>query len=125
MGYYTDYTILTFGKYKFTRLDRVPADYLLKIYENKNKSNQDLYNYVAENLEKIIMRESGIIESPTLNSPCKKITYLNKKDANTVLAQIATTNQTHKKPIRSYECPLCSGWHLTSKQDKTQVTNDL
>jgi len=110
---YTDDTILSFGKYKFTRLCRVPPDYLLKF--SIDKSHTDLHQYVVNNLEKIIMRMEGIVETPPFNFPCNKFFYACEKDAKQVLKKIIETDQEHKKPIRSYECEKCGGWHLTSK----------
>jgi len=110
---YTDETILTFGRYKFTKLCRIDPDYLLEFLNNKTFI--ELHNYVVENLEKIIMRKEGIIETPKLEFPCIKITYANEKIANQVLSSIKSIDQTHKKPIRAYECDKCGCWHLTSK----------
>jgi len=113
MDKYTDETMLTFGKHKFTRLCRVPPEYLLTFLENK--AHKELHEYVTENLERILMRRDGLLEAPPLEFPCAKITYRSKKDANWVLAKIKDVEQAHKKPIRSYECDKCGGWHLTSK----------
>lgn len=113
MSSYTDDTLLTSGKHKFTKLCRVPAEYLLNVFWSR--SDKDICEYVNENLERIIMRKDGIIEAPALELTCAKLTYLSKKEANHVLSQIAKVDQDHKKPVRSYECERCGGWHLTSK----------
>ena len=112
MSKYTDDTMLTSGKYKFTKLCRVPAEYLLKVFENK--SDKDICEYVGENLERIIMRRDGVVEAPPLKVTCTKFTYLSKKEANKALADIRLKEQDHKKPVRSYLCDRCDGWHLTS-----------
>lgn len=48
---------------------------------------------------------------------CDKVKY-DKKGAQTALNSI--TRQKHKrwrkkKEVRYYHCPLCNGWHLTSR----------
>lgn len=45
---------------------------------------------------------------------CHKYTYVSKKEADYILDRIAEKPQSHKKPVRSYECPKCGGWHHTS-----------
>lgn len=52
---------------------------------------------------------------------CAKITYPNKVEAKFELKNIRECKQKHKKPIRAYECPICSGWHLTSKPDSNFI----
>ncbi|MFC3365282.1 hypothetical protein ACFOG5_19060 [Pedobacter fastidiosus] len=70
---YTDDTILTTGKYRFTLLCRVPPEYLLNLYTRKNKANLELYEYVERNLSLIEARASGEVEIPVLDITCKKI----------------------------------------------------
>ena len=111
---YTDDTLLTFGKYKFTKLCRVPADYLYALYKNKSYYNDELKEYIINNLENIILRMEGILQSPPLDFPCEKISYSKEKDAKQVLQKINVLEQVHKKPIRTYECEKCGQWHLTS-----------
>jgi hypothetical protein len=110
---YTDDTIMTHGKHKFVKLCRVPPQYLLNVFDNN--SDKDLCEYVRENLERIIMRRDGLIEPPPITPTCNKIAYVSKKEANAVLAKISAMEQDHKKPVRSYECDKCFGWHLTSR----------
>ena len=109
---YTDDTLLTFGTYKYMKLSRVPSDYLLKFL--KDKSNLDLYNYVNENEEKLILRKNGVIKTEPLTFPCEKHAFCSEKAAKDALNKISPLRQNHKKPIRSYECNICGGWHLTS-----------
>jgi hypothetical protein len=111
---YTDDTILTQGAHKFTKLCRVPPDYLILIHKNKSAWNRELQEYVDNNIEHIIMRKEGILPTPPLEKPCDKVTYCSKKDANIVLRKIIEMGGNHRKPIRSYECNRCGGWHLTS-----------
>lgn len=115
---YTDETILTFGKHKFTKLCRVPAEYLLKLHENRSYANAEIKEYIEQNLEKLIQKRFGIISPPPFEFPCRKITYANEKDAKYVLKQISQVQQQHKKPVRHYQCDDCGGWHLTSKELK-------
>lgn len=53
-------------------------------------------------------------------SMCTKKTYYSKKCADTVLKRILDKGKKNKncknfKPTRSYKCPLCSFFHLTSQ----------
>lgn len=111
---YTDDTLLTFGKHRFTKLCRVPADYLYSVYKNKSYQNNELKEYIINNLENIILRMEGILQPPPLDFPCEKISYSKEKDAKQVLQKITVLEQIHKKPIRVYECEKCGQWHLTS-----------
>ncbi len=129
---YTDDTILTFGKYKFIKLCRVPADYLLAFHKqynpNHKKANKELFEYIENNLEKIKARQEGKIISPPLEIGykttgrfvqlvCKdsnKIIFPSEKDAKHEIRRIQNLEQENKKPVRAYECEKCGGWHLTS-----------
>ncbi len=111
---YNDDTILIAGKYKFTKLIRVPAEYLLKVYSSGNKSDKELFEYVQNNLETIIARKEGRIPTSHLKPLCDKQAYVSKKVANLHLSVISKKEQDHKKPVRSYECDKCGAWHVTS-----------
>ena len=111
---YTDDTILTSGKYKFTKLCRVPPDYLLDIYKHKSCPNKELIEYIKDNLQKIMHRKSGKIVAPELKRICGKMSFLSEKDAKFKINKIRDVEQEDKKPIRAYECEKCGGWHLTS-----------
>ena len=111
---YTDDTILTYGQHKFTKLCRVPPDYLLNVLKNR-PSDTALCEYVRENIERIIQRRDGLIPTPQIRPTCDKFVYLTKKEANAFLAKIADVEQYHKKPVRSYECEFCGFWHTTSR----------
>ncbi|GAB3226293.1 hypothetical protein GCM10027423_63100 [Spirosoma arcticum] len=116
---YTDETILAKGRYKFTALCRVPADYLLNQYKNYRPNNlewdRDLVVYVEDNLERIYARLEGRTEAPRLDWPCSKITYIDKQEANSALHKIQAFSNAVTLPVRSYECSRCGFWHLTSK----------
>lgn len=115
---YSDSSILLSGKYRFVRLDKIPAEYLLNIYFKGNKKNKypdrELIEYIKNNLQKLQKRqETGEIEA-TPEILCEKICFPSKGDARRELKRIRERTQEHKKPIRVYECEKCSGWHLTS-----------
>jgi len=112
---YTDDTILTKGKYKFTVLCRVPPEYLLNLYAKKNKSNLELYEYVERNLSLIEARANGAVVIPELDITCQKIVYFSEKAAKAELKRIREMKNDHTIPIRSYQCEVCGGYHLTSK----------
>lgn len=50
------------------------------------------------------------------NKECNKTKYANEDAANKDVERIRKTSTRSNIPIRSYFCPLCSGWHLTSKE---------
>ena len=112
---YTDDTILTKGKYKFTALCRVPPEYLLNLHAKKNKANPELYEYIEKNLSRIKARAIGTLEIPELHIVCKKIVYSTENAAKAELKRIGDMKNDHKIPIRSYFCEVCGGFHLTSK----------
>lgn len=111
---YTDDTILTFGPYKFTRLCRVPADYLLELYKTRKQKYQQLIKYIEKNLDKIKAIKEGKITPPPLGITCEKVIFPSEKEAKREIKRIAKLEQKHKKPVRTYECEDCGGWHLTS-----------
>lgn len=115
---YTDNSILTNGKYKFVSLFRVPAEYLLNIYFKENKNgkypDRELIAYIESNLEKL-KQEKGLEKKVLpVERLCEKLVFPSKKDAKFALNQIKEEKQEHKKPVRTYECERCGGWHLTS-----------
>ncbi len=110
---YTDNTILTTGKYKFTKLCRVPAQYLVDIFNTKNKNDPKLYEYVKDNMMDIFLRLTGEVKPPKLNV-CHKVYYSNESEAKKEIKRISQLTQKNEKPKRAYECDKCSGWHLTS-----------
>ena len=46
---------------------------------------------------------------------CKKTKFATEKDAEFFINKLKTTSVRHEKPTRSYLCPYCFLWHLTSK----------
>ncbi|NUR27925.1 MAG: hypothetical protein HOV83_19130 [Catenulispora sp.] len=46
---------------------------------------------------------------------CGKVRYTSADAAHTALALIARSSEHGKRiPVRTYSCPGCDGWHLTS-----------
>lgn len=111
---YSDNTILTFGKYKFTRLCNVPKEYLIRIYEKNNCPDKKLYEWINNNIHRIT---NGLDAKP-VKKICYKITYESENAAKSHLKSIKNNSDTNRSiiPVRAYECPLCSGWHLTSQE---------
>lgn len=107
------------GKYKDLPLYMLPANFLLGIYRNYN-TDKRLKQYIADNLEKIHARalDEGILPERSKLPVCTKKQYATKREANDHLKwirNVAAKRFDHKIPIRSYECDICSAWHLTSK----------
>ena len=46
---------------------------------------------------------------------CVKRRYRDQEAANDELAHIKAHTRGYKAPARSYRCPHCGGWHLTSQ----------
>lgn len=111
---YTDNTLLTSGKYPFVRLGRVPARYLLKIYKANNQQDKQLHEYIATHLEELKARKDRLVEAPLPTLRCNKQSFFSEKVAKEALHLIMNREQDRKKPVRTYECARCGGWHLTS-----------
>ncbi len=45
---------------------------------------------------------------------CKKVYFGTEKDANEYIDKLQRTSTREVKPVRSYLCPRCKCWHLTS-----------
>lgn len=118
---YNGDTLITFGKYKFTKLKNLPKDYLLQLFTNKSLDKL-LLGYIERNLEEIKQRDNVVIKKEILDKKeirkgiigCYKIGFPNKKEANFALRGIRENPKTDKVPIRSYECEICGAWHHTS-----------
>lgn len=108
-----DDTLFPYGEYRFTRMSKVPADYLLKLSGKKANLSKPFIKYIKDNLH-IIQSKVETNEIETVSLICKKILYINEKIAKIALSRIKEIEQGHKKPIRAYECEVCGGWHLTS-----------
>lgn len=115
---YNDNTPLPFGKYKFTALGRVPAAYLVELHRTRNyRGNEQLKDYIESNLGSLADRaeREGInAKVKKVRSVCRKQTFESEKAAKAELRRIRSLEQKHKKPIRSYPCDFCGGFHLTS-----------
>ena len=117
---YTEETILTFGKYKFQRIKNVPLHYLQKMYDNPNGCpDAELVDFLKTHPGILlnIIRD----EAPPPDFICSKITYPSEAEAKFHLRNIKNRGGDHKKPYRAYECPDCSGWHLTSQEDRDYI----
>lgn len=107
---YTDNTILTYGKYKFNRLGDISFEYLLRVFKDKSIKDEQLLAYIKRKID------GEKIQKANEAQLCDKLYYCSKKVAKEHLKIIAKQKNKNgiKKPIRAYECPKCSGWHLTS-----------
>lgn len=57
---------------------------------------------------------------------CKKTKFATEKDAEYFIKKLKATSIRHEKPTRSYLCPFCMLWHLTSKtKEEVDVVNKL
>lgn len=54
MSFYTDQSVMPFGKHKGLKLANVPAHYLIWLYES-NMKDGPLKDYIKENLEALRM----------------------------------------------------------------------
>lgn len=63
------------------------------------------------------------ISSEVSENECRKNSFSTEKSANKELKRIRSTRGKNKKPVRSYQCPFCDKWHLTSgEKDFTEKT---
>lgn len=51
---------------------------------------------------------------------CRKVRYKDKMLALEVIRHFAKCGTREVNPIRAYQCILCRGWHITSKEDFTR-----
>lgn len=121
---YNEDSILTWGKYKFTAIRRIPASWLLSKHNNRGIQDKALVEWVGLNLESLKTRQEKEKKNgtPTLLIPappiCNKYQYIDENQAKKHLREIANKGSfynNHKIPVRTYECPICKFWHLTSK----------
>jgi hypothetical protein len=122
---YTKESLMSWGKYKLQKIKDIPSKYFLALYDSKQLDKDvELKEYVEYNLD-IFRKEESI--SPLNNIRpleivhfiCEKKTFPTKKDAQQSLKKIRSAGGNHEKPMRAYECPKCSGWHLTSMPYET------
>lgn len=112
---YNENSIFLYGKYKFTALKNIPAQYLLNI-QNTTK-DEDLKIYIKTNLEKILQLADleKVKLKPKVLVKCDKISYLTEKEAMKEIIRIMKKTQENKKPVRIYKC-TCGAYHLTSSE---------
>lgn len=118
---YTDETILTYGSHKGKALKDIPKDYFVNVFKSGGDEHTDLKEYIEANIDKFpglqfigwFKKKSSVM----VQFKCDKRTFPTKKEA--MISIVKPKSKTNKPiPIRAYECPECSGWHLTSKPDK-------
>jgi hypothetical protein len=49
--------------------------------------------------------------------PTGKVRYRDKTEALHGMSAIVQGSGRDRLPTRTYECPMCAGWHLTSQAD--------
>ncbi len=117
---YTDDSILTWGKWKYTALKRISPDWLLGIRKNlQSCHDRELLQYIEGNVEKIQDRKMGVLETDEMENVCRKTLYHTQQAAKKAIGKIRakhSINSGHIVPSRAYECEKCGYWHLTSKQ---------
>lgn len=115
---YTDETVLDYGKYKGKKLKDIPNQYFINIYRSGDDNHVALKEYIETNKERFHILVLHFIKkdlSPPVTFICEKRTYPTKKAAmDSIVKPISKPKK--PVPIRAYECPECSGWHLTSKE---------
>jgi len=130
-----DDSIINFGKYRGYKFSDLSTKYLIGLYSSfKNDKDADIelmkYLKFKLNIEDVKPKEKKIesiiyrFNGNKMSLNCikeNKFIFASQKDAKTELRRIANINSLNKKPIRTYECEHCGGWHLTSKLSKTQL----
>lgn len=113
-GEYNDNTVLLSGAYKKFKLCDIPANYFLRIYTYpKTCGDLNLIKYIKNNIDKL-EAENQHNHIKHENSICRKYPYPSKSAARMALRDIRKAPGKNTKPVRSYECPKCNFWHLTS-----------
>lgn len=121
---YTDDSKMTFGGYKGTRIGALPEDYLQGLIRHFSTIPDSLFKeYLLRKYPEISVLErlyaSHYIYDP-VGFICDKRTFATKRDADDFRKSDKKWKKGKKwkggkRPIRSYECPRCGGWHVTSK----------
>lgn len=105
------------GKYKDWPMNKVPSFYLIKLYSQKEIMNEHpAVNEYIETAYSALLSPNGapvILEMPLCQT--SKVCYIDEEAAKKALKLIKQDKRNHKKPDRTYQCELCSYWHLTSK----------
>lgn len=66
--------------------------------------------------------ESRRTSDPTVTKPgtpgypCRKVGYHDQARSLTALAVLREKSQAERVPVRTYRCPRCGMWHLTSRE---------
>ena len=133
VGFYTDETILTYGKYKNRKLKDIPKEYLINIWKtSKGGGDTEMRVYLKDNIDRIKelhRRTRGVGSKSKASAPkneisnqivafiCNKRTFPTKKAALDSIVNKGGKKGKKEKPmpVRAYYHPKCSGWHLTSK----------
>lgn len=50
--------------------------------------------------------------------PSGKLRFRDRIGAMMALADCARKDAAKRREVRAYRCPLCRGWHLTSRADR-------
>lgn len=119
---YDENSIITWGKYKFTAIKRIPASWLLSYHKNNSLKDKKFLEYLATNLDELKRRQ----KEEEINKPveqifdkCNKYQYSSKEQAEKHLKEIRKSGKktpSHVLPVRAYMCDKCPFWHLTSKK---------
>lgn len=116
---YTDDSILTWGKWKFTALKRISPDWLLGLRNNMKECHDvELMEYINDNLQGIQDRKEGKTQTIEMEDVCRKTIYHTRELAKKAIGRIRSRHSVHSShivPQRAYECEKCGYWHLTSK----------
>lgn len=103
------------GKYAFMDLIYVPCDYLLKTYKQFKNSKPDLFKWVKENMQTILVNGSNPFVEYVEEKVCNRFQYVSKKEAQDDIKRLCEKITHHHKPVRSYYCDNCNSWHITSQ----------
>lgn len=105
-------SIMPFGKYKKCRIKEVPSWHLIEFLDGKTLPDLKFGRFL-KSIEHLIRSEDW---GKRKEEECPKVYFLSRQEANKRLKHIQMNGDwiSEKKPIRSYECPKCGFWHLTS-----------
>jgi len=110
--------ILGWGKYKFQRLGAIDPKYLLNLIHNIGNVppnlSEPLREFVEMNMETLKRRANGEEPMPTFKQ-CRKVAFERDLAERRILEISRADDRRKKQPVRTYQCPDCGFWHLTSK----------